>query len=278
MRKTERPRPVAVGVLTKVLHILEALQASPSGLNLKKISERTGINASTAYRLLTHLEREGYLIRDHWRNYTFGMKLLLLGPHANRETNLREMASPVLRELSKSTGETVNLGVPDQGTVLYLDVVESHHEFRLVSRIGMRRPLYSTALGKALAAFLPAEERESELASLTYESLTPKTVVSPADFRRELEMIRRQGFSVDNEETVLGARCIAAPILNARQEALAAISVAGPTTRISEDKIRIFAASVMEASRLISARMGLSEPPASQISLRLNSGRRSSAR
>ena len=260
MTRSKWARPVVVGVLSKVLKILDVLQTAPSGLTLKQVTERTGINASTAYRFLTHLEREGYLSRDGAGSYTLGIKLLLLGARATRETSLRETAAPVMRELAAATGETVNLGVMDQGMVLYADVVESHHAFRLVSRIGMRRPLHATALGKAMMAFLEEDERERILAAMRFESLTPHTIASPVRFRRELETIRRQGFAVDNEEVFLGARCIAVPILNEAGESVGAISIAGPTTRISQEEVQIFAASVMDAAQRISAQIGYSQP------------------
>ena len=133
--RAKRRRKVVVGVLAKALRIVDLVQASPSRLNLKKISERTGINTSTAYRILAHLERERYLARDQAGTYTLGMKLLLIGARARRGMGLRETAGPILRELALATEETVNLAVLDQGTVLYLDVVESHHAFRLVSSV-----------------------------------------------------------------------------------------------------------------------------------------------
>ncbi len=225
-------------------------------LNLKQIAMQTGINTSTAYRLLAHLEREGYLARDHAAYYSLGMKLLQLAAGGSNETSLRETAGPVLRELARSTEETVNLAVVDQGTVLYLDVVESSHIFRLVSTVGLRRPLYSTALGKALLAFAAPGEAERVIASLRFEVLTPRTITSASALKKQLKRIRQRGFSVDDEEAVLGARCIAAPVLNAAHEAVAAISLAGPTARITQNRIRELGAAVMAAAQLISARMG----------------------
>jgi IclR family KDG regulon transcriptional repressor len=150
--------------------------------------------------------------------------------------------------------------VLDGGMILYLDVLESPHEFRLVSRIGMRRPLYSTALGKALVAFLPEEERERVLDSLRFQLLTAHTISSLAELREELERTRREGYSIDDQENFLGARCIGAPILNWRQEALGSISIAGPVARISRDKIPVFAAAVRDAAQKISIRVGSPEP------------------
>lgn len=256
---TKRPKHVTVGVLTKVVRIWDALRTSPTGLNLTEICKQTRLNKSTAYRFVTHLEAEGYLNRDEAGAYTLGMKLFLMPFGSNQQSMLREIARPILRELLATTGETVNMGVLDQGMVLYLEVLESAHEFRLVSRIGMRRPLYSTALGKALLAFLIDEERERLLSSLQFQVLTAHTISNLAELREELERIRRQGYSLDDQENFLGARCISAPILNWRHEALGSVSIAGPVARISQDKIPVFAAAVRDAARKISIRVGSPE-------------------
>jgi DNA-binding IclR family transcriptional regulator len=250
-------KPAPVGVLRKVFRIFDVLENSPAGLDLRKISQETGINKSTAYRFLAHLEREGYLIRDGAGTYVIGMKLFQLGARANPRAMLRDLARPVLRELCKATRETVNLAVLDQGAVLYLEVFESPHVFRLASTVGLRRPAYSTALGKALLASFPNEEREGVLKSLEFQLLTPHTIISLVQFKKELQNVSIQGYSIDDEENLLGARCIGAPILNSRGEAVAAISIAGPTTRISHDNIPSLAAAVMEAAHAIAARMGL---------------------
>lgn len=256
MRRSRESKSAPVGVLGKVLKIFDLLQRHPFGLDLKTISAETGINKSTAYRFLAHLEREGYLMRDDAGSYMLGMKLLQLGGRANHRNMLDRAAAPVLRELWKATEETVNVGVLDGGQVLYVAVLESPHAFRLVSRIGMRRPLYSTALGKALLAFAPDEERLHLLSALSFQALTPHTLTNLAQLKDELEKVRRQGYALDNEESVMGARCIAAPILNANGEALAAISLSAPIARITKEKIGILVAAVKDAAAEIAARLG----------------------
>src|SRR5580700_12026845 len=153
----------SVGVISKVLRILEALQGSSSGLGLKAICDQTGINKSTAHRFLKHLERERYLLRTESGAYLIGPRLSQMSARGNQGATLQAVARPVLWELWKSTQETVNLAVLDQGTVLYVDVMESPHEFRLSSRVGTRRSVHVTALGKALVAFLPKETRQTIL-------------------------------------------------------------------------------------------------------------------
>src|ERR1700746_1264319 len=248
-----------VGVISKVLRILEALQGSSGGLPLKAICDRTGIHKSTAHRFLKHLERERYLIRTEAGAYLIGPRLSQLSPRGNQEATLQAVARPILWELWKSTQETVNLAVLDQGTVLYVDVIESPHEFRLSSRVGTRRSVHVTALGKALAAFLPAELRESILGSLGFQPATPKTIGNLVQFRQELEKIRRQGYAVDDEEAVQGARCVSAPILNSVGTPVAAVSVSGPVTRVTPSLVSALAGAVTSAAHAISDTMGFSQ-------------------
>src|ERR1700688_306829 len=253
------PASAPVGVISKVLLILEALQGSSAGLGLKAICDLTGIHKSTAHRFLKHLEREGYLLRTEAGAYLIGPRLSQMSTRGNQGATLQAVARPILWELWKSTQETVNLAVLDQSTVLYVDVIESPHEFRLSSRVGTRRSLHVTALGKAPSAFLPAEQRESALSTITFQPSTPKTILNLLQFRQELEKIRRQGYAVDDEEAVQGARCVSAPILNSDGEPVAAVSVSGPVTRVSPNQVAALAGAVCAAARAISAAMGFSQ-------------------
>jgi DNA-binding IclR family transcriptional regulator len=253
------PGAAPVGVISKVLRILEALQGSSAGLGLKAICDLTGIHKSTAHRFLKHLEREGYLVRTEAGSYLIGPRLSQMSTRGSQGATLQAVARPILWELWKSTQETVNLAVLDQGTVLYVDVIESPHEFRLSSRVGTRRSLHVTALGKALAAFLPAELRASILSTIKFQPATPKTIMNLVHFRQELEKIRRQGYAVDDEEAVQGARCVSAPILNSDREPIAAVSVSGPVTRVSPNQVAALAEAVSSAARAISVAMGFSQ-------------------
>jgi DNA-binding IclR family transcriptional regulator len=253
------PGAAPVGVISKVLRILEALQGSSAGLGLKAICDLTGIHKSTAHRFLKHLEREGYLVRTEAGAYLIGPRLSQMSTRGSQGATLQAVARPILWELWKSTQETVNLAVLDQGTVLYVDVIESPHEFRLSSRVGTRRSLHVTALGKALAAFLPVDVRASILSTIKFQPATPKTIMNLVHFRQELEKIRRQGYAVDDEEAVQGARCVSAPILNADREPIAAVSVSGPVTRVSPNQVAALAGAVSSAARAISVAMGFSQ-------------------
>jgi DNA-binding IclR family transcriptional regulator len=259
MIRARQAKSAPVGVVTKVLRVFEALGAAPEGLPLKDVALRTGINKSTAYRFLAHLEFEGYLFRDDAGSYLVGPKLVRLGSGISYQTSLRKISRPVLQDLWKVTGETVNLGTLDGQDVFYLDVLQSPHPFRMASPVGSWRPIYCTAMGKAMAAFLPAQEKEHVLGSLKFERLTPHTITQPLRLRRELESIRQRGYGLDDEEATLGARCISAPIVIDQGKVAAAISVAGPVTRIGRDKIPFLAKAVMTSAKAISARLDASE-------------------
>ena len=256
MIRARESKSAPVGVVSKVLKILEVLDASPSGLQLREIAEQTRVNKSTAYRFLAHLESEDYLFRDGAGAYIVGPKLARLGSGVSYHATLRTASRPVLSALASVTKETVNLGVLDGHDVLYLDVMESPHTFRMVSQPGMRRPLNCTALGKAILAFLPADNREEILPSLKFERYTTRTILSLPRLKRELAKIQHQGYAMDDQETELGAICVAAPILDESGKVAAAISVSGPMTRNNRDRFQEFALSVKKGARQISTRLG----------------------
>jgi IclR family acetate operon transcriptional repressor len=258
MRTTRNAAAAPVGVISKVLRILEAIQASPFGLGLKAISEATGIHKSTAHRFVKHLQRERYLICTQDGSYLIGPRFAQLTTQINPRAALQAVARPVLSQLWKSTRETVNLAVLDQGTVLYTDVIESPHEFRLSSRVGTRRTLPATALGKAMAAFLSKEEAEETLHNVVFQAFTPKTIMNQVQFQQELAKIRLHGYAVDDEEATLGARCVAAPILGGDGSAIAAVSISGPTTRVTANHVPALASAVVSAAGAISMAMGFS--------------------
>jgi DNA-binding IclR family transcriptional regulator len=266
-----RPREsksAPVGVVTKVLRILETLHEAPAGLQLKDVAQQTAINKSTAYRFLAHLEHEGYVFRDSSGAYAIGVRLARLALGTSYQTTLRKISRPILQQLWRATGETVNLAVMDGREVLYLDVMESSHTFRLVSQVGIRRPVYCTALGKVMLAFIPEEEQQYFFQGMSFERFTPHTLKNAAQLRKEFIAIRQRGYSIDNEEAYLGSRCIGAPIFEASGKIAAAVSVSGPTTRVTRERVSTFAAAARSAARAVSRSLGyaaLDKPTESKV-------------
>ena len=258
MIRARESKSAPVGVVTKVLHILETLHDAPSGLQLKDVAQITGINKSTAYRFLAHLEHEGYVFRDSSGAYAIGVRLARLASGSSYQTTLRKLSRPILQQLWRVTGETVNIAVLDGREVLYLDVMESSHTFRLVSQVGMRRPVYCTALGKAMLAFIPEEEQQYFFDGMSFERFTPHTIRGALQLRKEFALIRQRGYSIDNEEAYLGSRCIGAPIFEASGKIAAALSVSGPTTRVTRERVPAVASAAKNAAIAISRTLGYS--------------------
>lgn len=254
--RLHRSGAAPVGVLTKVLSIFELLDRAPGGLQLRNIAEQTGLNKSTAYRFLAHLERAGYLVRDLTGAYLIGPRLVHLGANSTYQATICRLSRPLMEDLWRETGETVNLGALDGTEVLYLDVLESPHHFRLASQKGMRRAMNCTALGKALLAWLPPATRDELLAHCQFEKRTPHSIIQPAELLAELGRIQRRGYAVDNEEVETGACCVAAPIFDSSGLIAASISVAGPITRMGHNRVPTVAARVTDAAAMISRSLG----------------------
>lgn len=260
--KVRKSSSAPVGVLTKVLSIFDLLDRSHDGLQLRAIAEQTKLNKSTAYRFLAHLEREGYLVRDSTGAYLLGPRLVHLGSGSTYQSTIRKVSRPTLEELWRQTGETVNLGVLDGREILYLDVIESPHSFRLVSQIGMRRPLHCTALGKAILAWQGANFRDELLAAAKLEKFTPHSITRPSELVAELGRVQRRGYALDDEEVELGARCVAAPILDSSGQVVAGISVSGPTTRMTRTRTLQVADALKAAALEMSTHLGYQSDPA----------------
>ena len=255
LERPRRSKSAPVGVVGKLIQILERLDQAPGGLLLREIVNSTTINKSTAYRFLSHLETEGYVFRDSDGYYMVGPKLAKLGNGATYQATLCRSSAGILEKLRTDTGETVNLAVLDGNEIIYLSVFESLHTFRMASEIGRRRPLYCTALGKAVLAYLPPEQQRKIIAATHFHRFTPRTIVSVDDLNKDLHKIHRRGYALDDEETVAGARCVAVAILNRDRKVIGGISVSGPVVRVTKRQITEFAALLRAAADEIANRL-----------------------
>jgi IclR family acetate operon transcriptional repressor len=153
-------------------------------------------------------------------------------------------------------GETVNLGVLDGGSIRYVDVRESRERFRLAERIGGSDRLHSTALGKAHLAFLPPDRVRSLLKECGMPKQTEHTLTTVSALKADLQKIRSLGYALDRQESMLGAFCVAAPILDANQAPVAALSISGPATRFNETKLPAVSRSLTAAATAIQEKLG----------------------
>lgn len=226
------------------------------GLTLSELADALRLHKSTVHRLLGSLEEGRYVDRsEETGRYRLGLRLLELGSVVLESLDLRQEARPILEALGREAGETVHLCILEQGEVVYIDKVETTEPVRMYSRIGRRAPVYCTAVGKAMLAHLPTEEQDHLIREINFRRLTENTLNSVEALREQLVQIRRQGCSFDQEEHELGVRCVAAPIFDHTGRAVAAVSITGPTTRMTPERATELAPAVRSAAAQISGRL-----------------------
>lgn len=244
--------------MDKALKVLVAMadDATPRGTSLAELSAKVGYHKTTVYRLLATLQRNSFVQQDpDTDRYRLGLKLLELSTVLLDNLELRREASPLLCELMAKTNETVHLAVLEQAEVVYIDKVESHNPVRMFSRIGRRMPAHCTGMGKAILAHMP-ETYVDQVIAKGLPKRTPNTITSADQLRRELARIRECGYSTDNVENEDGIACAAAPIFDHLGHPVAALSVAGPSMRVTPERFEELGLLVKDTAREISRRMG----------------------
>ena len=198
------------------------------------------------------------LIQQNAENgkYRLGIKLFRLGHQAVSHLNLREICRPFLTRIMDETKETVHLAVLDEDQVLYLDKVEGPHALRMPSRVGRRIPTYCTSLGKAMLSCLDDQEVKNIFRDQVLRPCTANTIKTLNQLLADLRMIRKRGYSIDNEEIEIGLRCVGAPIRDYTGAMVGAISVAAPSARISGQKIHTIGKLVVTTAEEISIKLG----------------------
>ena len=244
--------PTGVRVLHKTLDILEQIKTAESGYKLADLARDIELPKATVYRILTTLEGRGYLDRASDGSYRVAKKLFDLQRAEPLEQVLHRAAHPIMERLVTGCKETVNLGILDAGEVVVINTVESPQAVRMSSKIGNRRYLHATALGKCLLAGMPDKEvhrlvKLKGLARVTDETLTTKT-----GLMAELQKVRQQGWALDNQENEIEGRCIGAPILGPADRVVAALSISGPVFRMDLARAKSLVADLKAACAEIS--------------------------
>jgi DNA-binding IclR family transcriptional regulator len=216
---------------------------------------------SSAHCLLLTLERRGYLHRhEKSGRYMFGLKLFSLASYAINGLEVRELAAPYLAALMQQTGQTVHMAILEQHEPVLVSKVDAPGIFRLATWTGKRMDFHCTAVGKAIAAFLP-EQKLDELVSVRgLPRHNENTIVSSRKLKQQLEHVRACGFALDDEEEEIGLRCIGVPVFDHERRVVAAISVSGTTTQIHAENVSALAERVKAAAASISSALGCSLP------------------
>lgn len=252
-----------VQVLDRAINILEFVARQGGGeAGLPELSAAMKLHKTTTHRIAHVLESRGLLRRAPDSNrYRLGLHLYDLGCHALDNVNIRDEARPIMTRVAFEVGETVHLAVLDRAEVLYIERIEAQRSLTMGSKLGARNPVYCTALGKAILAFSPEAEIDQALAGCRMQARTKNTIISVLSLKRDLERIRDRGYSIDDEEIEDGIRCISAPVLNPADRAVAAISISGPSSRVTPNRFQIIGKTVMKAAEELSAHIGRPAPP-----------------
>jgi DNA-binding IclR family transcriptional regulator len=245
------------------LAVLDILADEPGPWGVAELTRRLALHKSTVHRLLMVLARHDFVRREPGHGkYRLGMRLFELGSRAVAEMDLRRRAEPFLRRLVDETGETAHVAILRGAEMVSIANVESPLMVRTPTTVGRRTPLHCTSVGKSVLAFLFEREREALLTNLPLERFTPKTLVTRAALNAELIRVRQRGYATDDEEIETGMRCVGAPVHDGTGGVVGAISIAGPVFRVTKDRVPVFGAAVLEASRRLSVELGYRAPKA----------------
>lgn len=252
----EPQSPSVIQSLDRALDVLETL-ASPGGMTLSELSAHLDQSPATMHRVLATLERREFVEISPDRQVWFiGSEAYRTGAAFLRRSNVVERSRPIMRELMLETGETSNLGIEKDGDVLFISQIETHESIRAFFPPGTLSPLHASGIGKALLSTYDDDRFSALFKSSTLKRFTENTVHSLAQLKEELLVSRERGYAIDDEERTKGMRCVAAPILNVHGEAVAGISVSGPTHRMPDRLFKQIGERVAGAAKTVSRRLG----------------------
>lgn len=247
--------------VVRALDILEILDAEGE-LGITEIARKLGMEKSTVFRTINTLRARHYVRQDlDNQKYSNSYKLFEMGHNVARNTGLPKMAYRFLRSLAKASKGAVNLGVRDGNKVVYIDKIENDDTVKVCMKIGQGIPLYCTGLGKALLAYLPEGKVRAIIGQEKFHRYTANTLANVELLLEDLAQIRQRGYSIDDEEHLPGILCVAAPVFNAKNEPIAAISVATlMMTPLKPEQITELGQSVYQAAEGFTESLGGRSP------------------
>lgn len=247
----EKLKTPSLPSIPRALEILEHIAGSQNGLNLSQLTRALGYPRSTLHCLLVTLERAGYVQRSSARGrFQCGSRLMELSGKALAASSLRELATPVLRALLQKTRLTINLAVLERNQVTIIAQLAPPGT-RIMTMLGQRLEVHSTALGKAIAAHLDEARLNDILSTRVLPAHNERTIVSRKRLFDELAATRQRGYAIDDEEDTVGYRCLSAPVLGVSHVPPASISVMGTTLEISEENAPALATELIRSAARI---------------------------
>jgi len=243
--------------LTRGLSILEALANAEHGLTLTEVAQRVSLPPSTTHRLLATLEKMNYVYQGgELLLWYIGLQAYRVGSSFLSNRDFVAQSHVYMRRLMEQSGETANLAILDATDAVFIAQVQCHEMMRLLVKLGSRVPLHASGVGKAIFAALPDDQVEAILKIKGLPRITENTIVVPETMWAALRVIRQRGYSFDDEEHAFGTRCVAAPIYDEHAEPLGAISLAGPSSRLPDVRIKQLGPLVAHTAEELTHRLG----------------------
>ncbi|MEO3934892.1 IclR family transcriptional regulator [Micrococcaceae bacterium Sec7.4] len=240
----------------KALGLLVLLGDEPRGASAAELSRRAELPFSTTYRLLGSLTRDGFVdYEPDGRRYHLGLRIFQLGQRVSNHHGFAGTALPILRRVTEETGEATILSVRDGNHHLTVNKVDGPQTFRVTSDPGHLGALHTTSVGKALVAFADDATRSQLLERLELEPLTEFSITDRGAFQAEIELVRKRGYAVMDEENELGMRAVAVPVFNSQGHAFAALATAVPVFRMSVEALEALVPLLQSAAAELSARL-----------------------
>jgi IclR family KDG regulon transcriptional repressor len=241
----------------KAFHIIELMAQEKRFIGVTEISKKLNINKSTVHAILNTLIKKGYFEQEpETGKYKLGIAFAVIANSALDSIDIRNKAKPIIRKLSEQVNETVHMVILRQGRVVYIEKQESLQSMRIHTEIGKSQPCHCTGVGKVMLAWMDPEDRRKIVLEHGLAKKTVNTITDEKILQKHLEEIRQKGYAIDDEENEEGLRCVAAPIRDYSGKVIAAISIAGPTTRLTMDNMENMAELVVKAALEISKELG----------------------
>lgn len=245
-----------VPALEKAIAIIETLSVHDEPIGVSELCKQLDIPKTSVFFILNTLEQQQYIIKSSDGKYSLGSKFIHIGLSALNRIDIRVHARTPMERLLAESGFTVHLAILDNLEPMYVEKVENQAFVKFSTYVGQRLPLHASGVGKALAAYMPSELLEQAIREKGLPEKTEKTITNVQAFMDELEAIRKQGYSVEDEEGEIGIRCIGAPVFDHAGQLKAAVSITALRTELPIHDIPKIGEQVVRAAASISRQLG----------------------
>jgi len=246
------PEKTSIQVIDRMSSLLDAVARYPEPVSLKVLAAETGLHSSTAFRILNSMLSNGFVERDAAGKYQLGRKLLSLGSRVRAQSDVSQIALPVMARLRDELGESVNLTIREGDEVVYIEKATPNRMMHVQQLVGSRAPLHVTAVGKLMLAMAGDEECRGYALRTNLPAYTRNTINDLPRLMKEAERLREQGYAFDDEEAEIGVGCIGTLIYDANANIIAGLSISAPIERRQSDWVN----NLMRAAQQISEELG----------------------